>query len=326
VTSTAPAGTRASGRRPLRLALRVVYLAAVVVFGVVAVRSQYGEVRTSLGELPWSAAVSAVLLAAASLWLSMLSWRRLLADLGSPLPLRAASRVYFVGQLGKYLPGSVWPVLAQMELARDHAVPRARTGAAALVAIGLGLVATLLVAGALLPFAVQATAWRLLVLAGLVLGLVVASPAVLNRLLTRGLRLLRRPPLEHPLSARGLVVSTACAVLGWVLQGLAVFALALPLLDDGGNPARLAALAVGGYAVAAAAGIVVLIAPAGLGVREPALLAALTVELSTGAALVVVLAVRLAVTLADLVAGLVLALLPGGAASAPAPRPAELTE
>ena len=58
-----------------------------------------------------------------------------------------------------------------------------------------------------------------------------------------------------------------------------------------------------------------LIAPAGLGVREPALLAALTVELSTGAALVVVLAVRLAVTLADLVTGTLLALLPGSRAA-----------
>ena len=29
---------------------------------------------------------------------------------------RAAARIMFIGQLGKYLPGSVWPILAQMEL------------------------------------------------------------------------------------------------------------------------------------------------------------------------------------------------------------------
>ena len=31
----------------------------------------------------------------------MLAWRALLADLGSPLPLPAAIRVMFIGQLGK---------------------------------------------------------------------------------------------------------------------------------------------------------------------------------------------------------------------------------
>ena len=300
------------GRRHLRLALRIGFLVAVLAFGVFTVRSQYTEVRSSLMELSWPAVVVGLLLAEVSIGLAMLSWRRVLTDLGSPLPLRAASRVYFVGQLGKYLPGSVWPVLAQMELARDHAVPRPRTAAAAIVAIGLGLVGALIVAGALLPFAVQGTGWRLLVLGGLVLGLIVASPPVLNRILGRGLALFRRSPLEKPLSSRGLAVAIGYSASSWLLQGLASYALALPLLEEGSSPARLAALTVGGYAVASAAGIAVLIAPAGLGVREPALLAALTLELSTGGALVVVLAIRLVVTVADLGTGCLLALLPGG--------------
>ncbi len=126
------------------------------------------------------------------------------------------------------------------------------------------------------------------------------------------MQLLRRPPLEKPLSARGVVAATGYAVAGWVLQGLAVYVLALPLLEAGHDRAALAVLSVGGYAVASAAGIVVLIAPAGLGVREPALLAALTAQLTAGAALVVVLAIRLVLTVADLATGGLLALLPGG--------------
>ncbi|MHB8451104.1 MAG: hypothetical protein ACYDAQ_11740, partial [Mycobacteriales bacterium] len=41
---------------------------------------------------------------------TVLPWRAVLADLGSPLSVRPAVRVYFLGQLGKYLPGSLWPV------------------------------------------------------------------------------------------------------------------------------------------------------------------------------------------------------------------------
>jgi hypothetical protein len=41
------------------------------------------------------------------LWsaLEVLVWR-LIAD--SPLGLRAATRVFFTGQIGKYIPGTVW--------------------------------------------------------------------------------------------------------------------------------------------------------------------------------------------------------------------------
>ncbi len=52
----------------------------------------------------------------------------LLNDLGSPLPPAGSLRVFFLGQLGKYVPGSVWPAVAQMELGRDygcHSVSRA---------------------------------------------------------------------------------------------------------------------------------------------------------------------------------------------------------
>ena len=74
-----------------------------------------------------------------------MTWRALLADLGSPLPLRAAAKVFFVGQLGKYIPGSVWPVLAQMEMGRDLGVPRPRSAAAFFLTLPIQLATGLLV-------------------------------------------------------------------------------------------------------------------------------------------------------------------------------------
>ena len=44
------------------------------------------------------------------------AWQVLLAGLGSPLRTTTAGRIFFIGQLGKYIPGSVWPILTQMEL------------------------------------------------------------------------------------------------------------------------------------------------------------------------------------------------------------------
>ncbi len=293
-------------RKLIGRVVRYTFLVAVVIFAVLEIRDQYAAVADDLKKISVASIVFAIVAVLISLWLSMFSWRRVLADLGSPLPVRAASRVYFVGQLGKYLPGSVWPVLAQMELARDFNVPRPRTAAAAIVSIGLGLVGTLVVAGVLLPFAVTSNGWRLLVIAGLLLSLIIASPPVLNRLMAWGLRVLRRPPMDHPLTTRGLLVAGGLAALGWVAQGLAAYAFAISL----GGGWKLLPLSVGGYAAASALGIVVIIAPAGLGVREPALVAVLGGTIGTSGALVVALLLRLTVTVADLGTGAIFAALP----------------
>ncbi len=58
----------------------------------------------------------------------MLAWRRVLADLGSPLHLAPAGGVFFVGQLGKYLPGSVWSIVAQAEMGTTAAHPAPALG------------------------------------------------------------------------------------------------------------------------------------------------------------------------------------------------------
>jgi glycosyltransferase 2 family protein len=283
---TTPPKPRSPRRKLIGRVVRYTFLVAVVIFAVLEIRDQYAAVADDLKKISVASIIFAIVAVLISLWLSMFSWRRVLADLGSPLPVRAASRVYFVGQLGKYLPGSVWPVLAQMELARDFNVPRPRTAAAAIVSIGLGLVGTLVVAGVLLPFAVTSNGWRLLVIAGLLLSLIIASPPVLNRLMAWGLRVLRRPPMDHPLTTRGLLVAGGLAALGWVAQGLAAYAFAISL----GGGWTLLPLSVGGYAAA--------------------LVAVLGGTIGTSGALVVALLLRLTVTIADLGTGAIFAALP----------------
>ena len=96
--------------------------------------------------------IGAALAVIAALGCMMLAWRALLADLGKPLPVPAAIRVMFLGQLGKYVPGAVWAIAAQVGLAHD-CVPKRRSGTASLVSMAITLVAGLIIAGFTLPLA-----------------------------------------------------------------------------------------------------------------------------------------------------------------------------
>jgi hypothetical protein len=71
--------------------------------------------------------------AAAGMGASGLAWRNLLRGLDIPLGLRAAVRVFFTGQIGKYIPGTVWAYVAQARLGQEHGVPASRTTAASVM-------------------------------------------------------------------------------------------------------------------------------------------------------------------------------------------------
>ena len=98
-----------------------------------------------LDKISWPMFALSSLAAAVGTWLTMLGWRVILRDLGSDLHLAPSSGVYFVGQLGKYLPGSLWSVLVQADIASHLKVPRRRTAVTGLLALGLSLLTGLLV-------------------------------------------------------------------------------------------------------------------------------------------------------------------------------------
>ena len=88
--------------------------------------------RRRAGDTSVLGRLGALLLVWLGLTATGLLWLRLMPSLGAPLPLVDGSAIFFVGQLGKYIPGSVWSIGAQADLARRHAVPAAGHGRAGL--------------------------------------------------------------------------------------------------------------------------------------------------------------------------------------------------
>jgi hypothetical protein len=281
----------------------VVFGVVAVGFLIAAVASQWSEVRDSIERVEWPAVVAALLALLAGLWTSMLAWRTVLSDLGSPLPPSDAARVFFLGQLGKYVPGSVWSFVAQMELGRGYEVPRARmlasTGCAAMLSVVTGLVVGLMSFPAL--FSGGGGSYALALLA-LPLFVVAVHPRVFNRAVTSVLRLLHRPPLEHALSTRAVVAGAGYMLLTWLFFGLQAVALAYSL---GATGWETVPAAIGGFALAYTAGLLLIIAPAGLGVREAVIIATLGTVMTTADATALAVISRLLLIVADaLIAGL----------------------
>ncbi len=124
------------------------------------------------------------------------------------------------------------------------------------------------------------------------------SPPLLNRALALALGALRRPPLPAPLTLAGVLRVAGWAVCAWACYGVHVLVLAHRLGAEGG--ARLWLQCTGAFAAAFASGPLLVVVPAGAGVREAALVLLLGSTVTVPVAAVIAVVSRLLFIAADL--------------------------
>jgi uncharacterized membrane protein YbhN (UPF0104 family) len=281
--------------------VRIARLLAVLVVGYFVIATtvhQWSYVREAFIRLSWPVLVAATGLATLSVGAAAMAWRSALTDLYRRVPLTDAAEVFLLGQLGKYVPGSVWAYVAQMELGRRVGVPRSRGLLASLIATLLGITGGLIVgsiglrtiggAGGVGP------TLRTVTLALLPGAIVCAHPWVLSRLVGLALRVTRREPLARPVSWRGVLRTIAWSLVGYALAGAHLWLLS-------GAHTRGALLAsTAAFALAITAGTFAFLLPSGIGVREFTIAAALAgAGVPFGRAYALALVSRLLFTVAD---------------------------
>jgi len=282
----------------LRRVLTVAFVTVGMAAAVTVIWLRRDEVVEAMSRLSVLAVVGSFIAGTAASISTMLAWRALLADFGAPLPVGVIGRVFFLGQLGKYLPGSVWPVVAQMELGREYGVRRVSSAAAATLMLVVAAVSGIGVAVAILPLASDGllAEYRWVALGAIPL-LALLHPQVQQWLAALAARLSRRP-LDLPRTTlRGVAVAA-----GWMLGGWALFGLHLHLLvaSTCSCPEASLLLNTGIFALAWVSGFLFVIAPAGAGVREGVLVLGLAAVLDPAAALLVALVSRVLLTITDL--------------------------
>ncbi|WP_170225191.1 lysylphosphatidylglycerol synthase domain-containing protein [Nocardioides albertanoniae] len=287
--------------------LKTAVVALVVVVAAYAIYRNRHALARGFAELPlWVLAVAFALTVLAQ-GIALVMWRVVLADLGSPLPLVPAARIFYVSQLGKYLPGSLWTIVGQMELARVERVPRRTSLTQGVLVLAIAVGAGVMVSVLLMPFLGRETFarywWAVLLLP---LILVALHPPIFGRVVNTGLRLLRRAPLEVLPTWRGIGKALVLQALVWLVLGVQIWVVVVGL---GGDPLPSLLASVGGYALGFSLGMAAIGLPAGAGLREAVLVVALSGVLSPGLALLVALLARGIAVLADVGVALVAAFL-----------------
>ena len=228
----------------------------------------------------------------------IMAWRGVLKGWSQDLSIAAATSIWCVSNLGRYLPGKVWSVAGLAVLAQ-------RQGVSGWAAVGSALTMQVLSIGsgvAVVALTVPAAAPALqLSLAGTVVAgvlVVLVSPTIGPRLT----RLVGRGDYEyHPLPIGVVVTGFVATSLAWIGYGVAFKLLIEGLVP---NVEIDVATSIGVFAAGYIVGFLALFAPGGLVVREAVYLTMLMPILGGSAALAVSVASRILLTVTEIVAAL----------------------
>lgn len=245
-------------------------------------------------------ATLAVLLAA---WTTSLHW------CGAQIRYRDAARVWFTANLARFIPGTVWQFASLAAMAARYQVSMIAATATVLLEQVVLLITGLLVIAALTPAVLHATWWQTALATAAVLGAAgLALPRPTGRvghwLETRfpGIRL-----LWSGVTPARLAGFAALLVVPWILYGVAFRLLAIGLL---GSPAGSWGFYIAAFTGSYVAGVIAVFAPAGLLVREAALIGLLSPLLGSGDAVILAAASRIWLTALEVLAAIFVIALP----------------
>jgi uncharacterized membrane protein YbhN (UPF0104 family) len=227
-------------------------------------------------------------------------WKLILERLGTSLTYGKSYRIFFLSQLGRYIPGKIWSILGLVYLSQQEGVSTVISGASVILQLLLQIVSGVIAFALALPFwsEVESLTGVAIVVGVLGLCLALLHPTLVTRGVNLGLRLTGQAEMELDWSYSYLLGQLALWVGFWLLNGVAYHFL-IRSIDSSPLPNFI--VLAGIFSLAWVVGFLSLVTPSGLGVMEGTLAFLLSFHLPLHVATIVALWTRVARTATDLV-------------------------
>lgn len=237
-----------------------------------------------------------------SIFFQFCSWHRLTSSLNIALSFPLSMRAWFISQFGKYIPGKVFLLLGRMSFyPKEHTII---VGTAFYLEILIAVITATFVSLACLSFSPTKDIlgfdihW-LLFLSPMLITL--AHPRLVSAILKQGMKKLNKPYHEIGLKWKTILSSMIFYMVAWSFTGTGV-ALCIYAL----TPINIQQIifSTGSFALAAIAGLLVIFAPSGIGVRESILTLLLGTIISPALAVVVAVFARVCMSIAEILSAI----------------------
>jgi hypothetical protein len=298
-----------SRRKPVFLAAQLALAAIVLWLAWRALEPDLGSLgaawtNVELRALPLAISGLLVLMSYAVL---ILTWCLVVAAWGSRISPGTAARIWFVSNLGRYIPGKVWAIAAMGTMAQRAGVSPAAAVGSSLYINAINVLAGFAVCLLVAPTATPAPP-VIAVPFGIAAAALVLVPRALPAVVQWVAKRLGRDVVLAPLRYSTIAVTFVACVAAWMLYGVAFQFLSIGTIGDpSGATLDYIAVFTGSYLI----GFLAFFAPGGAVVREATMITQAKQLALMPAADIALLAVisRVWLTLFELLPGLLFLLL-----------------
>jgi uncharacterized membrane protein YbhN (UPF0104 family) len=229
------------------------------------------------------------------------TWGKVLKYTGHEVSFGDAWDIYFIGNLGRYIPGKVWTIAGTAWAADRKGLPPVKAGTASVFAQAYSMISSLVFFAVFLILrGVRTDGIRLEWAAPFILLFVVIFmvPRNLERIINRILAAIGRENISLGLTMGKAVRIVGLYFISWLLFGAAFWLFMAAVTEDtSSSPVLLTAV----FAAAYVGGFLAVFVPGGLGVRESLMSVLLAGMVPPGVGLLVAFLMRLVVTLVEMI-------------------------
>ena len=236
-------------------------------------------------------------------------WCLLMRGFGYRVPLRHGFKIAYIANLGRYIPGRIWPIFGMVYVAKQMKISEPVAVASWGMALLFGMPPSFVVGFATVLLYPQMLASSLSTYVGLGMYIVAAATVLISLLLIFApnkslalanlcLKLIKRQPIEFNIAMRDAVGVYLGYMVGWMIYGLAFWVFLHAVTENPGVPLLVG---IGAFIIAYQIGYLAIFTPGGLGARELVMISLLTPYLGPLAAGIAV-AARIWNTASDIIA------------------------
>ncbi|MCD5401527.1 flippase-like domain-containing protein [candidate division NPL-UPA2 bacterium] len=288
-------------KEALRKALGFLIIVAIFLFLGRSLRQGWSQVPFDRIRFDYRLLLFSSLTLLSGFVISGLLWHLILRAFGGELPLRSSLKIAAFSQLGKYIPGKVWFLLGRCYLTKREGVSQHKALASTILEIVLLTLSGLMISAASVTFS---KGWLptelscLIVIPLLLLGFGAIHPRPLARVSNLLSRKFKGESVRLSLGYSRVISLLILYCVSWLVQGTTFFILinSFYSIDIGLFP-----LIIGIYPLSVILGFLIVITPAGLGVREGVMSYLLKFYLPPPVAIVSSLLARLWATIVELI-------------------------
>ena len=237
-----------------------------------------------------------------SYFIQIWAWYLITLKLGIAVSIYETLESWFYSQLGKYLPGKVWLLLGRFYFYESKGKSKKAISIAlyletitVIMAAGLIFLATLALFKEVRPFYSGKTFWWFLI--PFILAFVAIHPRVLQKIFNWILVRFKREHVSLSISYSNILWILFVCIVSWVVGGVGFYL----FVDSVYSVApQYILFLTGALAISSILGLVAIIAPSGLGVREGALVYLLSFIMPVSVAVIISILTRIWMTLIEI--------------------------